>query len=282
MKKFVSLLLVCVLTLSLFSGCDRRPETAESAADEAQQLVNFAPETTAVTSEQQPIADMPVSNEDSPEVAADEQPVAADVAVDEPIVQDVAAEPEVTPEPVFSDPASNPYLATPQPNAKVSSFSEVSNTGLGFRFSYPTGWNNIPGRSTVCYVQPLEEGTVYPARVAVTMKSFPHAVGEKTTKTEIVQYLTLLMSQYDERTFEVDEELNTSTKFMGNKDSMSTHYLAYDGDQEIKGYVIMTWFEKYLFCFHFLCAYEDYPAFESAMIRMRDSVSPEEFETSAD
>lgn len=278
MKKIVSLLLTCALTLAVFTGCDRR-SVSEEPADGAQQVVNFAPETTAVTSEMQPIAQDSAPAEE----AAEAQPAADDVAADEPVVQDAAIEePVVTPEPVFADPASNPYLATPQPNAVVSSYSEVTNTGLGFRFSYPTGWNNIPGRSTVCYVQPLEEGTVYPARVAVTMKSFPHAVGEKTAKTEIVEYMKLLMSQYDERTFEVDEELNTSTKFMGNKDSMSTHYLAYDGAQEIKGYVIMTWFEKYLFCFHFLCAYEDYPAFEAAMIRMRDSVSPEEFNTSAD
>ena len=87
-------------------------------------------------------------------------------------------------------------------------------------------------------------------------------------------YLKILMSQYDDKTFEVDEKLDTGTKFMGNS-AMSTTYLAYDGKQEIKGYVIITSFEKYLFCYHFLCAYEDYAAFENAMNTMRDSVRAE-------
>jgi len=34
---------------------------------------------------------------------------------------------------------------------------------------------------------------------------------------ELAEYLKLLMSQYDERTFEVGKNLDTDTKFMGNK-----------------------------------------------------------------
>lgn len=277
MKRYICILLICALSAAMLSGCDRA--ASNTPTDEpAQEVVNFAPETTAVASVESPV-EAPVESDDTLQAAADQQPATDD----QPVVQDSAAtaEPvqEPTPEAQSADtpaqPAGDqPLAATPQPNARINGYSEVSNTGLGFRYNYPTGWNNIPGRSTVCYVQPLEEGTVYPARVAVTMKKLAHKPKDEVIKEELVSYLKFLMSQYDEKTFEVDDALNTSGKFMG-EDSMSTTYLAYDGDQEIKGYVVITAIEKYLFCYHFLCAYQDYGAFESAMHTMRDSVKAE-------
>lgn len=270
MKRTLCILLTCMLAAGMLTGCDRAP-SSNPESEAPQEVVNFAPETTAVA---------PAENAVAPaytEAAAQEQ---------QPVAQDSAATAEPLPSQQPADaPAANssvnPLIPTPQPNAHVSSYSEVSNTGLGFRFNYPTGWNNIPGRSTICYVQPLDNGTVYPARVAVTMKQVPHKAGEKTMRAELVEYLKLLMSHYDESTFEVSEELDTSTRFMGNK-AMSTTYLAYDGDQEIQGYVIITCFEKYLFCYHFQCAYADYNALESAMRTMRDSVQAEQLNISED
>ena len=266
----------------MLTGCDRAP--ASPAPETAQETANFAPETTAVASSENVLS--PIEAPDINEVPAEteppaeEQPVAMDsAATPEPVAQEVPAE-TPTSEPVSQDTGDQPFTPTPQPNARVDGYTEVSNTGLGFRFNYPTGWNNIPGRSTVCFVQPLENGTVYPARVAVTMKQVAHKLKTDTAQEQFVEYLQVLMSQYDEKTFEVDDVLDTETKFMGNK-AFSTTYLAYDGDQEIQGYVIMTWFEKYLFCYHFLCAYEDFGAFTSAMYTMRDSVQPESLEPEA-
>lgn len=280
MKRIFCMMLVCVLMIGMFTGCDRN--TAEVSPTEAPAEANFAPETTAVASgENDPASAQPA------EGSVEAQPVAVDAAAEVPVAQDKPWEepeadaPEATPEPSQNadDGDVVPFAtATPQPNASVSSYSEVSNTGLGFKFNYPTGWNLIPGRSSVCYVQPLEDGTVYPARVVVTMKKLSHKCNEKTCTTELVEYIKLLMTQYDETTFEVDENLDTNTKFMG-RDAFATTYLAYDGGQEIQGYVIMTYFERYVFCFHFLCAYEDYPSFEPAMRTMRDSVKPEQTET---
>ena len=121
----------------------------------------------------------------------------------------------------------------------------------------------------------MENGTVYPARVAVTMKRMPHASSASEARTELASYIRTLMSQYNEATFQVNSKLDTETKFMGNK-GIATTYVAYDGPQEIKGYTIITYYERYLFVFHFLCAYEDYAAFDEAMRYMRDSVKPED------
>lgn len=279
MKRFISLLLACTLMLGLLSGCERQSADAPETTVEAEQSANFAPETTAVTTQQYQIIDdeLPVSEEaDELEEAAGDQDVPADVPVDAPAEEADAPSFTVNPTDVPEDivPFSTP---TPQPNTNIKNYSTISGTGLGFKFDYPSDWVNIPGRSTVCYVQPMDEGTVYPARVAVTMKKLAHACDDLDAQNELVEYLKLLMTQYDETTFKVSKEMDTSTKFMG-KSAMGATYLAYDGEQEIKGYVILTYFERYVYCFHFLCAYEDYDAFDTAMRRIRDSVQVEQTE----
>ena len=262
-----------MLAMCLLAGCDRQSTPAPTA--EPEQEANFAPETTAVSGQYQiddkELAALEASAAEEP-AAADAVP--ADVPADAPAEDAAQASFTVNPTDVPEDivPFSTP---TPQPNVHISSYSSISGTGLGFKFDYPSDWVNMPGRSTVCYVQPLKEGTVYPARVAVTMKKLPHACNKAEAQNELVEYIKLLMTQYDEKTFKVDKQLDTETKFMG-KAGMSSTYLAYDGEQEIKGYVICTYFERYVYVYHFLCAYEDYDAFSPAMVRMRDSVQVEQ------
>lgn len=270
MKKFLSVALICALLALCFTGCDRQ-SIVENNDNDAQN-VNFEPEATAISSQATAInsdtLDAPADLQT--QASASQEPVAADPTVSDVAITAEPTETEATAEPVQAQPFATP---TPQPNTAISSYSEISGTGLGFKFSYPSNWNNIPGRSTVCYVQPLENGTAYPARVAVTMKRLAHKCSDEKAQTELAEYVKLLMNQYGESTFEVNKELDSTTKFMGNK-AISTTYLAYDGNQEIQGYVILTWFEKYVFCYHFLCAYEDYTAFDTAMRYMRDSVQP--------
>lgn len=287
MKKFICLLLACTLLTGLLSGCDRQAVSTPAAETEQTQAANFAPETTAVTTQQYQIIDEADAGDAASEDSAQDAPaedataapadVPADVPVDEPAGGN-EAEPSFTVNPTDVPEDIVPFSTpTPQPNTNITSYSTISGTGLGFKFDYPSDWVNIPGRSTVCYVQPLKEGTVYPARVAVTMKKLAHAADAIDAQNELVEYLKLLMTQYDATTFKVSKEMDTSTKFMG-KNGMSATYLAYDGEQEIKGYVILTYFERYVYCFHFLCAYEDYEAFDTAMRRIRDSVQVEQTE----
>ena len=286
MKRLFCILLVLALAGFSLSGCDRRSEVPEDA--ESMEEGNFDPETTAVGGLTQAVEDR------SDGAASEDLDAPADAEMPE---EDVSAEGDAFENGEFTDieeadqpsgedgdgetadanptPESEamPFASpTPQPNASVSRYTEIKAPGLGFRFSYPTGWVNIPGRSTVCYVQPLEDGTVYPARVAVTMKRMPHATSFKEARTQLGEYLKLLRSQYDSSTFKVDtKHVDESSKFMG-KSSIGTTYLAYDGNQEIKGYAVITYFERYLYVFHFLCAYNDFSSFEATIRYMRDSV----------
>ncbi|MBQ8506155.1 MAG: hypothetical protein IJ466_01815 [Clostridia bacterium] len=319
MKKVLSLALVCTLLACMLTGCGSSGGSqANPTAEPTQQAGSFAPETTAVATSglaqvlasvsddegadeelemaQKALTDMIGITETAvPQQAAEDIPAATDAPVQDEPVEDIPAEdapvveitaapvPEVTPEPVVTaNPAEVFATATPQPNTAITGYSQISNTGLGFQFSYPTGWQNIPGRSTVCFVQPTTDGTVYPARVSVSMKQLSHKGNDERLEEQMVEFVKTIMSQYDEKTFEVEEKLDNSNTFMGNRKTLATTYLAYDGDQEIAGYYIMTYFEKYVFCFHFVCAYEDYEAFSTAMRHMRDSVAAEAMPTAAE
>ena len=273
LKRYLCLLL-CALLICALSACGK----SDSPDAAATQDVNFAPETTAVAGSglAQAVASVGDSGDAAP--ASNEAQDAQSAIQDEPVAQDVAVDtPAETPEPTAEPAGAQPFAtATPQPNTAISGYAEVVGTGLGFRFSHPQGWQNIPGKSTVCFVQPMENGTLYPARVSVTMKKLSHAGNETRLQEQMVSFVETLQDQYDKKTFEVDTELDTGSGFMGGKRSYATTYLAYDGEQEIKGYIAMTYFDKYVFCFHFQCAYEDYTAFEPAIRHMRDSVKPDE------
>lgn len=292
MRKAIALLLLCTLLACTLSGCGSKDGDVEyvPSAEATAQSGSFAPETTAVASGglSQILADVDSAENDA---AADEaaiaaksvdqsavqdeaQPAVQDVAADATIVPEAAAEPAAQPtqEPAIQSAAVPFVTPTPQPNTAISGYSRVETTGLGFKLSYPNGWKNVPGRSTVCYVQPTENGTLYPARVSVSMKRLPHKCTDTRLQEQLVSFLKTIMSQYDESTFEVDKNVDTQTSFMSNRKTMATTYLAYDGDQEIEGYVIMTYFERYVFCYHFVSAYEDFDAFGTAMRHMRDSV----------
>ena len=287
MKRFICILLVLALAGFALSGCDRRTAAPEAAETEAAEGI-FEPETTAVGGLTQAVKEQGSSDEEASEAAMEEQPEISEESVgeaepenifdgeeQEPVADQPIDEEGADAEPT-TDPNEMPFATpSPQPNASVSQYTEVTGPGLGFRFSYPTGWVNIPGRSTVCYVQPLEGGTVYPARVAVTMKRMPHATGMTEAKTQLANYVRKLMTQYPTSTFKVNSKLDEETKFMGKK-GLSTTYLAYDGDTEIKGYLIITYFERYIYVFHFLCAYNDYSSFEATLRYMRDSVQPDD------
>lgn len=283
MKRFLSILLVLALACFTLSACDRRSTVPE---DTDGQEGNFMPESTAVGGLTQAVEDQSSteSEEVPPEDSAwDDLPemdidMAPDANSEQEAVEDIPLDPDGSEAPgdnAAAEATQNPKMPfaspTPQPNAYVSQYSEISAPGLGFRFSYPADWINIPGRSTVCYVQPIDDGTIYPARVAVTMKRMPHKTDAEEATSELANFIKNLMTQYDQSTFKVNTNLDYGTKFMG-RSAVATTYLAYDGDQEIMGYTIITYFERYLFVYHFLCAYDDYNSFGDAMRYMRDSV----------
>ena len=230
-----SLIVLC-LCAAMLCGCGKQNAPADNA--ETAQEGSFAPETTSAGGL----------------TAALEQTAAIDLTADANLPAPAAA---ATAAPVSSSVSG------------IDGYGEVTNDELGISISYPVNWQNQPGRSTICYLQ-TNTGDAYPARVCITMKKLAHSCNDTKAQAQLVSYLKKLREQYDASTFEVDLNLDTETLFMGRK-AMSTTYLAYDGETEIKGYVILTYFDKYVYCYHFLCGYDDYSKYESAIRYMRDS-----------
>ena len=258
-----SLIVLC-LCAAMLCGCGKQNAPADNA--ETAQEGSFAPETTSAGGltaalEQTAAIDLTA---DANLPAEDSQPAAQDI----PAVQDV---PAVQDEPAASDAPAAAATAAPVSSSVsgIDGYGEVTNDELGISISYPVNWQNQPGRSTICYLQ-TNTGDAYPARVCITMKKLAHSCNDTKAQAQLVSYLKKLREQYDASTFEVDLNLDTETLFMGRK-AMSTTYLAYDGETEIKGYVILTYFDKYVYCYHFLCGYDDYSKYESAIRYMRDS-----------
>ncbi len=263
MIKRLICILIALCLCALLSGCSKETAPVEDSTSSFER--NFAPETTAaggLTAALGQAADPidQIAADDAP--AADDIPVAQDAPVDVPVTQGDVQGAEQAPPAATAAPISSSV-------STIDGYGEVTNDELGVSFGYPVNWLNQPGRSSICYLQKPTDGS-YPARVCITMKRLAHSCNESKAQAQLVSYLKKLREQYDASTFEVDLNLDTQTLFMGRK-AMSTTYLAYDGDIEIKGYVILTYFDKYVYCFHFLCGYDDYPDYESAIRYMRDS-----------
>lgn len=251
------MLTACLLVVCLLSGCDRgiRPHDEENTENNA----DFAPETTASAGSGLTLAvEDAQSDADIPE--SYEQPAAVDSPMEQPADIPVSDTEDI----------QTPAAPVASAHSSISGYADITSDELGFSFSYPVNWENLPGRSTICFKQTAEDTQTYPARVCITMKKLAHKANASKAQEQLVSYLKTLRTQYDAETFEVDKNLNTKTKFMGNN-AMSCTYLAYDGDQEIEGYVILTYFDKYVYCFHFLSGYDDFKGYNDAMCFMRDS-----------
>ena len=244
-KKFASLLLVIVLLATLLTACSRVTTTVDSNGENG----SFAPENTSV-----PSSDITIdpTSEPTAEPAASELPEAVDVPL----------EVTPTPEPTMA----NTVTSTPEP---TYSLSPLTDNSFGFLFSYPSGWENLPGKHTVCFRESVESGDV-PARVAITKKSFAHEVSESRLLSQFKSFATSIYPMYNEEHFEFGD-LNESAKFMG-KDALEIPYYAYSGETEVVGYMICCSDDHDMYVFHFCAPYEDYKSMESMMKAMRDSV----------
>lgn len=247
MKKITSLILVCVLLTAALTGCSKPAETVEPV----DQAVDFAPETTAASVVEQPSVE---TGETLPEVM--DVPVDVPVATEDPQAESTP-EPEITPEP------------TQDTSLAAYTFQTLSDTSFGFVFTYPSNWINYPGKHTVCFREPDEEGS-FPARVAVTKKKLVHKPDAGRVLDQFEAYAEIIRKQYDQKTFEWGT-LNNTAKFMGNP-AYEIPYLAYSGNTEVQGYLICTAVDYTVYVFHFYCAYPEYEDMKNLMIMMRDSV----------
>ena len=251
MKKIAALLIAGALIAATLSGCSNSSDTA---AD--QPPLNTVPESTVTTefvdAFMPDVMDVPVDATAEP---------AADVP-DESIV------PESTDTPAEAATETPAAQATAAPYAYT--LTALTDSTFGFVCAYPSGWKNLPGKYTVCFREEVS-GDDFPARMAVTRKRLAHAPKFSRLLTQFQEYAETVRAQYDSKTFEYGD-LNSSAAFLGQP-AYEITYLAYSGDVEVKGYMICTNVDKYVYVFHFCAPYDDYAAMEPMMRQLRDSVT---------
>lgn len=251
MKKIAALLIAGALIAATLSGCSNN---SNSAAD--QPPLNTVPESTVTT-----------------EFADAFMPDVMDVAVDataEPAadVPDESIVPESTDTPAEAATEAPAAQATAAPYAYT--LTALTDSTFGFVCAYPSGWKNLPGKYTVCFREEVS-GDDFPARMAVTRKRLAHAPKFSRLLTQFQEYAETVRAQYDSKTFEYGD-LNSSAAFLGQP-AYEITYLAYSGNVEVKGYMICTNVDKYVYVFHFCAPYDDYAAMEPMMRQLRDSVT---------
>ena len=79
-----------------------------------------------------------------------------------------------------------------------------------------------------------------------------------------------ISKQYEPKTVQAGTP-NYEDTFLG-KQAASNTYLAYSGENEVKGFIIARAVKRTLYVFHFCATYEDYGAMESMMRYMVRSV----------
>lgn len=160
--------------------------------------------------------------------------------------------------------------ATPVPFVPLSEYvyAEAVSSAISLRVYYPSHWTNLPGRYTICFQEPVEEGDV-PARMAVTCKQLSDKPSSDRTARELGAFLSAIVNQYD--SYKVGN-LTEDASFMG-KDAYSSVYEATQGEKVIRGYVVMTSVGSALYGFHFCCEDKDYADMTIVLNRVRDGVS---------
>ena len=166
------------------------------------------------------------------------------------------------------DPADSAKTAAALDIAVEVTYETLTNDTYNLTMAYPSGWSQIPGRYTICFVENVADGQT-PARIALTRKTVSSTPDEKAISKQMVSYLKALQTQYD--TFEVGDLASDST-FVGQT-GYSTEYTAKKGEVSVKGYVIMAAIEKHLYAFHFSSSEAAYESYGEICMHLRDAVS---------
>ena len=177
--------------------------------------------------------------------------------VEETPIEDQAT---ATPEPT----ATPAPTATPEPIQTVAvskyRYDTVSNSTLQVTFQYPAHWNNDPGKSTICFLEPVAAGDV-PARIAVTSKTVSKAPDTTSLKKQLASFAECVQGTYN--TFTLGEKIDTDVQVFNTKGLCQSYTARDENNFRITGYILMAYNSgnKHIYVLHFSAPsnrYEDY------------------------
>lgn len=170
-------------------------------------------------------------------------------------------------------PADIPVIAaesTAVPDIAVSEYdyAPFSLTDTGFSMEYPSHWDRQPASKSVCFLEPVADGSV-PGRIVVSSKKV-EKVGDTTRENQLKSYFANILGDFD--TYEWSD-IYTDQPFLGDETAHSVTYSATRDGLAYKGYVILAAKGTTIYAYHFRCADTAYAELENVMIRVRDSIS---------
>ena len=163
----------------------------------------------------------------------------------------------------FAEDSGSTPTATPTPSLSPQEYTYATATSnaLGLTILYPSHWENLPGRYTVCFREPVEDGDI-PARFAITYKELSKKPDEDALESQLYAYLTaILIDHYD--SYECSTLL-TDLQFLG-KTGVGCIYKGFKGEQVVRGYVVISAVGTTAYAYHFSCDENDYSSMESVM-----------------
>lgn len=159
--------------------------------------------------------------------------------------------------------------STAPPDISPASYSYTTFTlESGFSMEVPSHWARQPASKSVCFTEPVAEGTV-PGRIVVTSKKV-ESVGNSTREKQLGSYFTNILGDFD--TYEWSD-IYTDQPFLGDENAHSVTYSGTRDGLSYKGYVILAAVNKTIYVYHFRCGSDAYDSMESIMEYVRDSIS---------
>ena len=177
-------------------------------------------------------------------------------------------EPTQTPEP------------TPEPTpVPVVAFDEyqyyiINNSTLAVSFKHPSHWINEPGKSSIRYTEPVNDGET-PAQLTVTSKTVAKRPDDDDMEDQMQSFLALVEQMVDE--FEAsDKNWKEDVEILGTE-GVRQKYTARDPEtgEKITGYALMAYVKatKRIYLLHFTAPTIDYDELSGVIDVIRDSMT---------
>ncbi len=263
MKRILAALLAACIILGL-GGCAKQPtepEPTPTPEPTVAPLATPAPtpladEGNIVGEEAQQVMTGAIGGGETAERPADATPEPFSFIDEDSPEEDV---PEPTPTP---RPANDPYT-----------YTSLQNDRLKVKFLYPEGWTSDPTTEIITMVEPVAEGEV-PARFSITSMEYSYNdrdISTKRLKDHLSDYLKIMLDSYNEHQLGA---AGYDRKF-AQSSGIYAEYIAVKGNAFISG-IVMVGYGKNgrVYCMHFCCEKDDFPAHADLIERLAENVSP--------
>ncbi len=192
----------------------------------------------------------------------------------EPENPEVTASPTPTPVPTQTP---EPTIAPTQVPAVA--FDEyqyyiINNSNLEVSFKHPSHWINEPGKASIRYTEPVNEGET-PAQLTVTSKYVDERPGTSGLEKQMESFLELVAQMVNE--YEAsDKDFKDNVEILDTK-GVRQKYTARDPEtgEKITGYALMVYVKstKRIYLLHFTAPTIDYDELSGVIDVIRDSMS---------